>query len=152
MKLTESSVAVALPIIEQMTSSGEFVKTKGDPNILGVLRHFEKQPDFHIFLLKDADAIYGLTSTFPNQNPGRISLGYTYILPKYRGRGLGIQIRTLILDWLKLAGFKEVYTKTWTGNKSMIAINKKMGFVQIGEEKNTRINGDGTLKFLYVLN
>lgn len=93
----------------------------------------------------------GFISTFPNKTEGRISIGYAYLKQSYRGQGLGFTMRQNLINWIKNAGFKEVFAKTWKANTAMVHLNEKMGFVLQEEVKNDRIDGDSTLKFLLKL-
>lgn len=152
MELREHTIQELNEAILEANNSGEFIDCVNGPNNIGEsIDGFKDSKDFHIFGLYDSNELIGFTTTFPNKTEGRISIGYTYIRPIFRGKGYGIEMLNLLIDWIKGKGFKEVFNKTWSSNIPVIKLNEKAGFKLIEQVKNDRKNGDSTLKYLLKL-
>ncbi len=48
-----------------------------------------------------------------------------------RGKGLGLEALRLFIAYIKETSSATVYTQTWSGNRRMIALAEKLGFVEI---------------------
>ena len=57
-----------------------------------------------------------------------LAIGIDLPDPNTRGRGYGSQALTLFLKYLFDAGFQELYTQTWSGNKPMVSLAARLGF------------------------
>lgn len=51
--------------------------------------------------------------------------------PEARGKGFGLEAVKLLISYYEANGYREMYTQTWSGNKRMIALAKKAGFLLV---------------------
>lgn len=55
-------------------------------------------------------------------------LGFMFVHPGHRGKGLNAQIMTALTDWVKSKGLKEICLDVYYDNISAIRAYEKMGF------------------------
>lgn len=55
-------------------------------------------------------------------------LGFMYVLPEYRGKGVNGQLIDHLLDWAKSRGLTEIQLDVYAENKSALSAYKKKGF------------------------
>lgn len=69
--------------------------------------------------------------------------------PKYRGRGISIKLRKMVLNQIKKAGLRGVYYTTWDKNLHMIESSKKLGMkiVKVYLDEKYRGSGGKTVIF-----
>lgn len=58
-------------------------------------------------------------------------LGFMFVLPAYRGRGLNQQLIEGLMGWVKSKGVKEVRLEVYTENHAAVRAYEKAGFKQI---------------------
>ena len=51
--------------------------------------------------------------------------------PACRGLGIGTEALGLFIRYLKDSGFPYVFTQTWSGNRAMLRVAEKLGFVPV---------------------
>lgn len=56
-------------------------------------------------------------------------LGFMYLLPAYRGKGINQQIIKQLVDWVKSLGLTEIRLKVYDKNPRAIKAYEKSGFV-----------------------
>jgi len=83
---------------------------------------------------------------------GKYAFGIDIPSQACRGKGYGYEAFHAVIGYLTAHGMSEIYTQTWSGNARMIALAKKLGFVEICRKKDYRtVDGkkyDG-LTFIY---
>jgi [ribosomal protein S5]-alanine N-acetyltransferase len=62
-----------------------------------------------------------------------VELGYTVFSP-YRGRGLATETARALIDWGEAQGIRGYVASVAPGNEASLAITRKLGFVQTGEQ------------------
>jgi [ribosomal protein S5]-alanine N-acetyltransferase len=62
-----------------------------------------------------------------------VELGYT-VFPPYRGRGLATETARALMDWARAQGVRSFVASVAPGNDPSLAIVRKLGFVQTGEQ------------------
>ena len=68
------------------------------------------------------------------QKPGALELGYT-TFPRFRGRGYATEAASALLDWARRErGVRSFVASAAPGNEPSLAILRKLGFVQTGEQ------------------
>lgn len=97
----------------------------------------------------DIDGNYFYTS-----KGGMTTIGINIPCDIAREKGLGTSALLLFIEYLRKNGINEIYTQTWSGNKRMIHLAEKIGFVECNRNEGSRIvNGqlfDGlTFKFIF---
>ncbi len=73
----------------------------------------------------DDDANYAFGIDIPSQ--------------RFRGMGYGYEAFSAAIEYFMSHGFDEIYTQTWSGNKPMVALAKKLGFKEICRKKDLRL-------------
>lgn len=57
-----------------------------------------------------------------------VFLGFMYVIPEYRGKGVNKKIVDYLLDWGKNKGYNEFQLAVYAQNESAIKAYKKVGF------------------------
>jgi len=65
--------------------------------------------------------------------PGTAELGYT-VFPSYRGRGYATEAAVALMEWAEGEGARRFVASVAPGNEPSLAIVRKLGFVQTGEQ------------------
>ena len=77
---------------------------------------------------------HGKPGTNGKQDPEAVELGYTIYDP-YRGRGLATETAAALIDWAsKEHGIRRFIVSIAPDNEPSLAIARKLGFVQTGEQ------------------
>ena len=72
-------------------------------------------------------------------NPENIrAIGLDIPCVKDSNHGCGTEAFRLYMDYLKEHGYRSFYTQTWSGNRAMIKVAKKLGFTEIAREEDRR--------------
>lgn len=67
------------------------------------------------------------------EDPGAVELGYT-VFPEHRGRGYATEATRALIVWAQEAGVGRFIASVAPGNAPSLAIVRKLGFVQTGEQ------------------
>jgi [ribosomal protein S5]-alanine N-acetyltransferase len=65
--------------------------------------------------------------------PGKVELGYT-VFPPFRGRGYATEAAVALMEWAEGEGIHQFVFSIGPWNEPSIAIARKLGFVQTGEQ------------------
>lgn len=65
--------------------------------------------------------------------PGKAELGYT-VFPSFRGRGYATEAAVALMSWAESRGIRRFVASVAPGNDPSLAIVRKLGFVQTGEQ------------------
>ncbi len=65
--------------------------------------------------------------------PGAVEVGYT-VFPSHRGRGLATEAALALIDWARARGATGVVASVAPDNAPSLAVVRKLGFVQTGEQ------------------
>jgi ribosomal-protein-alanine N-acetyltransferase len=65
--------------------------------------------------------------------PGKVELGYT-VFPAFRGRGYATEAAVALMEWAEGQGIHEFVFSIGPWNEPSLAIARKLGFVQTGEQ------------------
>jgi RimJ/RimL family protein N-acetyltransferase len=65
--------------------------------------------------------------------PDAAELGYT-VFPSYRGRGYATEAAVALMEWAEGEGARRFVASVAPGNEPSLAIVRKLGFVQTGEQ------------------
>lgn len=65
--------------------------------------------------------------------PGKAELGYT-VFPAYRGRGYATEAAVALMEWAEGLGVRRFVASVAPANEPSLAIVRKLGFVQTGEQ------------------
>ena len=135
---------------EAMDSQGLLPLTEDVQPFLQVLPElFQSHPDYHPFLfLENETQPVGFIVALPHREPGTLSIGPMYISRQYRGQGLGYRLVEALIQWAKTYGIAFLSTQTWGRNAPSRRIFEKLGFECVGEQPNTRVDTDGTVRYL----
>lgn len=55
-------------------------------------------------------------------------LGFMYVIPDYRGKGLNQKVVEYLIDWSKERGITDFYLDVYVGNEPAIKAYEKLGF------------------------
>ena len=123
--------------IETLTSFFEMIKKKGEDQYFHP-HAFNKKKAEQLGYYKGNDLYFLQTSKYEICGYGMLrgwdegysvpSLGII-IHPDYRGKGLGKKFMTFLHNQAKQKGAKQIALKAYPGNKSAIALYKKMGYI-----------------------
>lgn len=84
----------------------------------------------HVFLAVHEGEVIGCAGLFRDADrPDRAENALTAVLRDWRGRGLAAHLKRRALQYAAAEGIREVYTWTQVGNKPMIALNERLGYV-----------------------
>jgi ribosomal-protein-alanine N-acetyltransferase len=64
---------------------------------------------------------------------GKAELGYT-VFPSFRGRGYATEAAAALMEWAEGEGIRRFVASVAPGNEPSVAIVRKLGFVQTGEQ------------------
>lgn len=81
-----------------------------------------------LFVAIDADRFVGFHYLGVNDE-GTVNIGFTGVRPAYTGRGIATALKQAGMRWAQRAGYRTIRTHNDTRNAPMIAINRKLGFV-----------------------
>ena len=73
---------------------------------------------------------YTDTEFWDNQNRS-LAIGVVIPEARYRGRGNGTGALTLLMEYYREKGCQSFLIETWSGNRAMVAVAKKLGFHEI---------------------
>jgi ribosomal protein S18 acetylase RimI-like enzyme len=79
------------------------------------------------------------------EQPGTIYIQSTGLLPEFRGRGLGKQIKGWQIEFAKRNGFRRILTNCRESNAAMLSINQKFGFQAIRITPDYYEDGEATV-------
>jgi RimJ/RimL family protein N-acetyltransferase len=69
----------------------------------------------------------------PPNEEDMVEIGYA-IFPEFRGRGLATEASQRLIDFAKANGARRIRTSVSPDNAPSLAVTKKLGLVQIGEQ------------------
>lgn len=116
-----------------------------------LLQWMKDEPGFSSLGYKADGIVISYIIGLGHKNDSTITIGPMYVSREYQRRGLG---RRQVVDFIEIAkndGYKNVYTKTWLGNKASRTIFESLGFVESGITPDDRVDGDSTIKYLLEL-
>lgn len=61
----------------------------------------------------------------------KIAIGLDIPDESMRGKGVGTIAIKKYMEYFKTLGYKKIYTQTWSGNKRMVNLAKKVGFIEV---------------------
>lgn len=102
------------------------------------------------YFLIEKKVVVGLCG-YIKMNKNTTYVTFLGIDPKYRGKGIGFKLRKYMINYMKKEGIEVVKSRTWSQNKKMLHINKKMGFNVDKIIKNDRGPGIDTIWFKKIL-
>ncbi len=111
-------------------------------SIKGEARKALGQKNHCCLIVEDGGKVTAAASFIENyRKKNSAYIKYLIVHPGFRGKGIGISLRKKVLSVLKKDGMKEVHSRTWSTNRAMLEINKKMGFEVEKIIKNERAPG-----------
>lgn len=152
--LKEVKVAQATELIQAADIEQAFLPDAKDPNfsVEKFLLSLETLPDFHFFVGTDSQGEkLGFISLLSHKTKGTISIGPMYVEKKHRGLGVGKLMIKQGIAWARENNFNKMFTKTWGQNQGSRKIFESLGFIQIKETLNARVNGDSTVFYELLL-
>ena len=110
----------------------------------GILRSIERPlPNIRRRLeicYKNGEHIGWMNSYYIDGNINKLATGIDIPCREYRGKGLGEQaFKTFSIYLIKNLRLNELYTETWSGNQSMIALAVKCGYRLNWVDKDYRV-------------
>jgi ribosomal protein S18 acetylase RimI-like enzyme len=83
------------------------------------------------FVVRDGARYVGMSYLHAaSAHPGRLAQRITAIDPAYRGRGIAMALKLKTIEYAQQYGYAEIRTAVESNNLSMLAINRKLGFVE----------------------
>jgi GNAT superfamily N-acetyltransferase len=83
-----------------------------------------------LVIAADGDRFVGMTVVQQDGPEGSLYTEYTGVLKEYRGRQIGLALKLLSVEYARAYGATSMWTKNNSGNRAMLAINDKMGYVK----------------------
>lgn len=79
-----------------------------------------------------SDEFVGFSNVFKStaSKPGEMFTGFTGVVPEHRGNGLAYAMKVRGINYCIAEGAKRLKTENDTRNAPMLAVNKKLGFVE----------------------
>ncbi len=87
------------------------------------------QPDATLFAL-DGDRYVGISMLSASPGDTTLMNGTTGVLREYRKRGIATALKLRNARWAKENGYQRIRTWNEQGNRAMLGINERMGFVK----------------------
>ena len=78
----------------------------------------------------DAVAV-GCGALAPTANTGQAEMKRIYVIPEFRGRGLGHALANVIIAKARSLGYKQLALSTWSHNTAGLALYGALGFIEI---------------------
>lgn len=97
------------------------------------LERFWRSPDLtpdSSFLVLHGAEIVGLSELRPHPDPDTLQTGLTGVRAPYRRRGLAAALKIEALRHARAGGARWVVTNNHSGNRAMLALNERLGFVR----------------------
>lgn len=140
MLTTRSATPADLPVLLQfeqgiITAERPFDPTlKPDPISYYDVGAMIEDPDVEVVVACDGDLIVG--SGYAKEKPSdhyvapptHCFLGFMFVHPDYRGRGVNGLVTDALLDWARARGHTEVQLRVYDENESAIKAYEKKGF------------------------
>jgi len=98
----------------------QFVAWLSSPNAL---------PDGY-FVAVDKGKYVGLSTLWIRQGSDDLETGLTGVRREYRRRGIALALKLRAIDYARAAGRRVIRTENNTGNRAMLSINERLGFVK----------------------
>ena len=101
------------------------------------LRDLIERSDSELLVLEDAGKLVGAGYAQIRKGKTYVKfeeyahLGFMYVLPEYRGRGLNQQLIEELKAWVLSQGVREVQLEVYTENAAAVRAYEKAGFKQI---------------------
>jgi [ribosomal protein S5]-alanine N-acetyltransferase len=76
---------------------------------------------------------HGPPGTTGLDDPSKVELGYT-VFPPFRGRGYATEAAVALMEWAESEGIHRFVFSIGPWNEQSLAIARKLGFVQTGEQ------------------
>jgi RimJ/RimL family protein N-acetyltransferase len=67
------------------------------------------------------------------EDPAALEIGYT-VFPEHRGRGYATEAAAGLIEWARAGGVRRFIASVAPGNAPSLAIVRKLGFVQTGDQ------------------
>lgn len=81
------------------------------------------------FLAIDRGEYVGLSNLLIDSlRPDTLRIGFTGVLPTYRGRGIAAELKRRAAEFARTAGYRYLQTGNDSTNQPILAINQRMGF------------------------
>ena len=117
-----------------------------DSDLLDIPRHYADRGGW-FSVLTDAGRVVGTVAAVP-KDAAACEIKRLYLLPQYRGRGLGRALMEHILDRAREAGFREAVAWSDVRLETAHQVYDRLGFERIGERDIDDIDQSHELGFL----
>jgi putative acetyltransferase len=117
-----------------------------DSDLLDIPRHYADRGGWFTVLTDDGRVV-GTVAAVP-KDAGACEIKRLYLLPQYRGRGLGRALMEHILDRAREAGFREAVAWSDVRLETAHQLYHRLGFERIGERDIDDIDQSHELGFL----
>lgn len=108
---------------------------KADPISYYDIEGYIKSPNVEVVVaIVDNQLVgsgYALIKTAePYKTPEQYAyLGFMYVIPEYRGKGINQKIMNHLFDWIKQQGISEIQLEVYAQNESALKAYAKIGFI-----------------------
>lgn len=93
--------------------------------------HFTAEGSFLAYVDGEPAAVSMLVVDFESRRAANM---FTGVLPRFRGRGLGLAVKLASIAWAKEHGFSSLVTTNDERNAPMLAINRRLGYIPAGRQ------------------
>src|SRR5919197_4358120 len=102
-----------------------------DADLTDVRRYYLERGG-RFWVLVDDGRVVGTVAVVPN---GRVAceIKRLYLLPEYRGRGLGRALMEQTLDWARASGYQHIVAWSDARLRTAHGVYERMGFTRFGE-------------------
>jgi GNAT superfamily N-acetyltransferase len=118
----EQALNEDVPSVDPVTaiSYEQFLAWMNSPNLL---------PDGY-FVAVHGDRYIGISHLWNRQGSDDLETGLTGVLREYRRRGIALALKLCAIEYARAHGRRVIRTENNTGNRGMLAINERLGFVK----------------------
>jgi RimJ/RimL family protein N-acetyltransferase len=138
--------------MRSVIEEGDFLATQRSTSVVELEERFTKgiAADHVIVVGDDARAIVACTGIHPTAIGGVWSLG-TWVLPRYRRRGLARAMIERIFGLARERGIRKVELEAFSDNDAAVALYGACGFEIEGERRDHYLREDGSVKSAVVM-
>lgn len=107
-------------------------------------------PDVQPYVLCEGDVPLGYGEVWRDQEEQEVELARILVKPANRGKGVGRQLVSLLLEQAKLTGYPDAFVRVYPENRAAIACYLRAGFAPVSAEAQQQYNQGQPVAYLWL--